>query len=337
VCVRGELDDALASGTRACALARSLGDLELRILTTSYLEQVHYIRGDYTETADLAGENLAALPADWAHRYLGRPAPPSVYDRYYLALSLAHLGRFGEAAERAAEAIALAEATQHAFTLTLAHQADGMIQLLAGDWAAARAPIERWVAVARASNIVITPPTALAALGWCWRGRQLTGAGAPGRGPATSRPRHARYREQPRSPHTTRRAPSWLWAGSTTRRRPPRARRPAPSRCRRASACRRRRAHPARLDPAAAAATSAPRWRWRAAGCGPWSPTAGSASRRPPASRRPRPAGEHPAAAAMYADGRAVGRSGAGRSGAAPDRITGTSPGSTRHWRRSPP
>jgi tetratricopeptide (TPR) repeat protein len=165
-CVRGELDEALASGTRALALARALGDLELRILTTSYLNQAHYIRGEYLRNVDLATENLAALPADWAQRYLGRPAPPAVYDRYYLALSLAHLGRFGEAAARGTEAIQLAERMQHPFTLTLAHQIAGMVHLLRGDWAKARAPIEQWVAVSRAGNIAVTLPSALAASAW---------------------------------------------------------------------------------------------------------------------------------------------------------------------------
>jgi class 3 adenylate cyclase/tetratricopeptide (TPR) repeat protein len=52
----GELDEALASGTRALAIARRLGNLELRILVTTYLEQVQYFRGEY--------ERL--LKGDWA-------------------------------------------------------------------------------------------------------------------------------------------------------------------------------------------------------------------------------------------------------------------------------
>ena len=40
----GELDEAHASGTRALEIAGRLGDLRLRILTTTYLEQVHYFR-----------------------------------------------------------------------------------------------------------------------------------------------------------------------------------------------------------------------------------------------------------------------------------------------------
>src|SRR4029450_6388226 len=61
----GELDEALASGTRALEIANSLGDLRLRLLGTTYVEQVHYFRGDYQRVVELATDNLAALPADW--------------------------------------------------------------------------------------------------------------------------------------------------------------------------------------------------------------------------------------------------------------------------------
>jgi hypothetical protein len=60
---RGELDEGLASGGRALEIAGRLGDLRLRILTTSFLEQAHYFRGEYKRAAELATENLAALPA----------------------------------------------------------------------------------------------------------------------------------------------------------------------------------------------------------------------------------------------------------------------------------
>ena len=62
----GELDEALVTGTRALEIAGRLGDLRLRILTTIYLEQAHYYRGDYERVVELATDNLAALPADWS-------------------------------------------------------------------------------------------------------------------------------------------------------------------------------------------------------------------------------------------------------------------------------
>jgi tetratricopeptide (TPR) repeat protein len=134
----GEFDEALASGTRALVMARARGDLELCILTTSYLEQVQYPRGEYEQVVELATDNLAALPADWVDKYLGRPAPASVYDRFYLVMSLAQLGRFAEAAEYEAEAIRLAERMHHPFSVSLANQAAGVLHLLRGDWAKAR-------------------------------------------------------------------------------------------------------------------------------------------------------------------------------------------------------
>ena len=130
----GELDEALVTGTRALEIAGRLGDLRLRILTTTYLEQAHYYRGEYERVVELATDNLAALPADWVYESFGSTAPASVYDRFWLVKSLAELGRFAEAAEHEAEAIRLAEPTHHAFTIGLAHRAAGTLHLLKGDW-----------------------------------------------------------------------------------------------------------------------------------------------------------------------------------------------------------
>src|SRR5712691_7583248 len=123
----GELDEALRTGTRALEIAARLGDLRLRILTTTYLEQAHYYRGEYERVVELATDNLAALPAEWVYEYFGNAAPASVYDRSWLVMSLAELGRFAEAAEYEAEAIRLAEATQHAFTVGMAYLAAGIL------------------------------------------------------------------------------------------------------------------------------------------------------------------------------------------------------------------
>jgi tetratricopeptide (TPR) repeat protein len=62
----------------------------------------------------LATGNLSTLPADWASDSFGIETPPSVYDRGWLMMSLAELGRFAEASEPAAEALRLAMATRGA-------------------------------------------------------------------------------------------------------------------------------------------------------------------------------------------------------------------------------
>jgi tetratricopeptide (TPR) repeat protein len=162
----GELDEALATGARALEIAGRLDDLRLRILTTSYLEVAHYYRGEYERAVALATDNLAVLPPAWAAENLGAAAPTSVLDRVWLVMCLAELGRFAEAGEHEAEAIRLAEPTQHAYTVGQAYRAASTLRLLEGDWAKACALVERGIAVARTGNVALLLPWMLAASAW---------------------------------------------------------------------------------------------------------------------------------------------------------------------------
>jgi class 3 adenylate cyclase/tetratricopeptide (TPR) repeat protein len=166
-CNLGEFDAAVASGTRALDIAGRLDDLQLRILSTSYLVQVHSHRTDYRRVVDLATENLAVLPPEWVDKHFGRPAPVSIFDLFYLIISLAELGRFTEAAQHEAKAVRLVEPLQHAFnSLGLAYYAAGTTQILKGDWAVAQTLIERVISVLRSGKIVIMLPHAVAAYSW---------------------------------------------------------------------------------------------------------------------------------------------------------------------------
>jgi len=162
----GELNDSLASGNRALGIAGRVGDLRLLIYGTTYLEQAHYFRGDYERVVELANDNLAALPAEWVYESFGASAPAAVADRCWLVLSLVQLGRFAEAAEHAAEAVRLAEPTQHATTVGLAHRASGMLHLTRGEWAQARKLSEHGFTVFKSGNVAIQLPSALAASAW---------------------------------------------------------------------------------------------------------------------------------------------------------------------------
>jgi DNA-binding SARP family transcriptional activator len=162
----GELNDALASGNRALGIAGRVGDLRLLIYGTTYLEQAHYFRGDYERVVELANDNLTALPAEWVYESFGASAPAAVADRCWLVLSLVQLGRFAEAAEHAAAAVRLAEPTQHATTVGLAHRASGMLHLTRGEWAQARKLSEHGFTVFKSGNVAIQMPSALAASAW---------------------------------------------------------------------------------------------------------------------------------------------------------------------------
>jgi class 3 adenylate cyclase/tetratricopeptide (TPR) repeat protein len=162
----GDLDEALVAGARALEIAGRLGDLRLRLLTTTFLVQTHYYRGDYGHAIELANNNLAALPSDWVYEQLGVSVPVSIYDRYWLVLSLSEFGQFAEAARREAEALQLAEPTHHTFAVGLAHWAASKLHLLKGDWTKARVRLEHGIATLRGANITLSLPRAVAASAW---------------------------------------------------------------------------------------------------------------------------------------------------------------------------
>ena len=164
--MRGELDEALVTGTRALEIAARLGDARLRIASTAYVQQAHYFGGDYERAIELATDNLAALAGDSIHEFFGLPAPASVYYRVWLVESLAQLGRFTDAADHEAEMIRLAEATHYASTVGLAYYASATLHLPEGDWVKARSSIEHAIALARAGNFAVLLPTAAASSAW---------------------------------------------------------------------------------------------------------------------------------------------------------------------------
>jgi hypothetical protein len=84
------MDEAVASGTRALAIAERLDDLGLRHLTTSVLVQQYNQRGEYERGIELATANLAASPSETI--YEGFRVPISVRDRSLLVLGLTELG-----------------------------------------------------------------------------------------------------------------------------------------------------------------------------------------------------------------------------------------------------
>lgn len=163
----GQLDAAVAIGQRTLQPARQVGELELRINAANYLVQAHYYRGDYRHVLELAAESLADWPDHWVYRYhVGNPAPASVFNRAFMAMSLAQLGRFAEAATYETEAIDLAEPTQNAFALAVAHVSVPTLHTLRGDWVTALMRVERYIAAARTGNILSFLSTALAASAW---------------------------------------------------------------------------------------------------------------------------------------------------------------------------
>jgi tetratricopeptide (TPR) repeat protein len=161
-----ELDEAILTGTRAQDIARCIGDLRLGVVATSCLEQAYYYRGEYEHVVEIATENLAVLPAEWAHEFFGLAVPLSVFGRGWLIMSLAELGRFAEAAKYEAESIRLAEQTRHAHTIGWARLTASMLHFFKGDWAKARLLVEHWTNIPRTLDVAVLLPWAVASSAW---------------------------------------------------------------------------------------------------------------------------------------------------------------------------
>ena len=162
----GELDEAVVTGTRALQTATRLGDLNLRLLATTYLEHANYYRAEYERVVALATDNLATLPTGSDYEFFGATIPIAIYDRYWLVLSLAELGRFTEAAMYEAEVLRLTELTPHAITVGLVHEAAAWLHIFKGDWATARRLIEHGITTYRTGNIVLGLTFAVARSAW---------------------------------------------------------------------------------------------------------------------------------------------------------------------------
>ncbi len=160
------LDEAVASGTRALEIARTLGDLELRVVSATALAEVHYVRGEYEHVVGLTTDNLAALPADVINESLERTAPTPILNFHYLVMSLAELGRLAEGAEHGAEAIRVAELTHQPYSVALAHRAMAVLHLIKGEWPKASALLEHCITALRSGNVALQLPGSIAASAW---------------------------------------------------------------------------------------------------------------------------------------------------------------------------
>jgi len=147
-------------------IATRAADSRLRIVTTSCLEQAYYYRGDYEHVLEIATDNLATIPTEWAHEYFGLAVPPSVFTRGWLIMSLIELGRFSEAAKYEAESIRLAEPTEHAHTIVWAHLTASMLHLFKGEWAKAHLLIEQWISIRRSLDVAVLLPWAVTSSAW---------------------------------------------------------------------------------------------------------------------------------------------------------------------------
>jgi tetratricopeptide (TPR) repeat protein len=110
---------------------------------------------------------VASLTGELTRERFGMTGLPAVMSRAWSASCLADLGAFDEGAAQGAEAVQLAEAVDHPFSLTQAYFALGSLYLRKGDLSQAIPVLERGLERCRAANILTWLPAA-AALGYAY-------------------------------------------------------------------------------------------------------------------------------------------------------------------------
>jgi class 3 adenylate cyclase/tetratricopeptide (TPR) repeat protein len=161
----GRASDVRAFAEQAEAIGDSLDDVPLRVAGRYYRVWLGALSGDYRETEHLCRKLIDALPGDLSRDRLGLVAYPAVVARTFLARALAELGVFDEGHSHGQEAVRLAEALDHPFSLIWALLNLGRLEGLRGEFIRAIMPLERAVALSQEWAIAYLTPIALAALG----------------------------------------------------------------------------------------------------------------------------------------------------------------------------
>jgi class 3 adenylate cyclase/tetratricopeptide (TPR) repeat protein len=146
------LDRALDYGQHALALADSLGDYRSYVGANFVLAEVHYSLGSYGQAIAAFGQNVARLTGDRLHERVGG-AVLSVVSRRWLVQALAETGAFAEGITRGEEAIRIAEAADHPYSLVNACVASGYLYVIKGDVQKAIPLFERGLELSQAWDL----------------------------------------------------------------------------------------------------------------------------------------------------------------------------------------
>src|SRR5262249_37464007 len=130
---QGEHEQAVTACERAIEMARTLYDYGLEVLATLFLGQAYYCLGNYTKAVEALGRNLVPLDSPVVRERFGAGGLPFAFSRMSLALALAERGEFIVGVVRCPEAIHIAEAVGHAYTVTATNRGFGHLHLRRGD------------------------------------------------------------------------------------------------------------------------------------------------------------------------------------------------------------
>ncbi len=148
----GDQDEAIARGRRALALGTAARDDGLGVMARFFLGLASLCGGSLADAVELFQQVVTTLAGARAAERFGEPGPPAQFARAFLGWSLAELGRFDEAVAVGEESLRMAQAIDQPFTLMHGYFGAGIPYLARGDVARAIPPLERGLALCRATE-----------------------------------------------------------------------------------------------------------------------------------------------------------------------------------------
>ena len=160
-----EPDRALASGQRAMAIATTLGDVGLTVVTQYLLGALYRNVGAYHRAIELFQQCVGNLHSELLHERFSLPGLVSVQSRSFLVTCLAECGAFIEGRGPAEEGVRIAEAANHPYSRTHIYWSVGFRALRQGDLPQAISALERALALAQEAHLRLWGLIVAAALG----------------------------------------------------------------------------------------------------------------------------------------------------------------------------
>jgi tetratricopeptide (TPR) repeat protein len=147
--------------------------LGLRVIANYFLHQSYYFSGEYRRAIDVLQWNVTSMEGNLLYERLGSSTYPSIVSRAALATCLTELGEFAEGAAQGEEAVRMAEAVDHPYSLIQASWAVSTVYLRRGDVNNAVPLLERAVELCRLRDIPrqVFPSTVFLGFAYALAGR----------------------------------------------------------------------------------------------------------------------------------------------------------------------
>jgi len=151
----GDAKEARTLSQSAHAIAESLGDLPLQVAANLYCGATCISVGNLGQAKEHLEKTLQLLPGELSRERFGLHSFPAALVGHYLPWALTELGEFDAAIDRARDAIQVAEAVDHAYSVAVAHWGLAYAYVQRGELDSAIRLLERTIALCRDWNIPI--------------------------------------------------------------------------------------------------------------------------------------------------------------------------------------